>query len=87
MDYTHDHEMATIILKYRKPVKSFRPVFVFARAKYCSSLSMKACHVHVATLLLSAYQFMASNRGKSGKFIEFVHLHGADPISQKLPKF
>ena len=36
--------------------------------------------------LLSACQFMASSHG-NGKFAEFICLHGADSISQKLPKF
>ena len=36
--------------------------------------------------LLSACQFTASSQGNS-KFTEFVCLHGANSISQKLPKF
>ena len=36
--------------------------------------------------LLSKCQFMASSQG-NGKFTEFVCLHGANSISEKLPKF
>ena len=35
--------------------------------------------------LLSACQFTASSKD-NGKFTEFIRLHGADSISQKLPK-
>ena len=38
------------------------------------------------SFLLSACQFTASSQG-NGKFMEFIHLHGADSISQKSPKF
>ena len=49
------------------------------------SLSKKVTYI-CDNFLLSACQFTASSQG-NGKFMEFVCLHGADSISQKLPKF
>ena len=48
-------------------------------------LNKKVPYPH-ENFLLSACQFTASSQG-NGKFMEFVHLHGADSISQKSPKF
>ena len=48
-------------------------------------LSKKVPYSH-GNFLLYACQFTASSQG-NGKFTEFVHLHGADSIAQKSPKF
>ena len=49
------------------------------------SLSKKVPYLS-DNFLLIACRFMASSQGNV-KFTEFIHLHGADSISQKLPKF
>ena len=48
-------------------------------------LSKKVPYPH-DNFLLSACKFTAGSQGNS-KFMELVCLHGADSISQKLPKF
>ena len=78
------HEISTGILKYCKLVKSCSSSFCLCWSQM-GSLSKKVPHPR-DNFLLSACQFTASSQVIS-KFMEFVHLHGADSISQKSPKF